>query len=139
MPDRPVVRFVLPAAVGVLALGLVGGAIGQRDRARREEAAADLAYFEYRALVTQEWEAWDRYRKFTVFREELTSLGDHAAAGGNVDWAAELDREAEKMRLNAEAAREDAEEIAAGVAEMEEAWRAEWARHGLELADRPRW
>lgn len=131
-------RYVLPAAAVVLALGLVGGEIGRRDRVKREEAAADWAYYEYRGLVNQEWDAWGRWRRSTVEYEELTSLADHAAQGGNVERARELDRDADKARLNAEAAKEYAEELGARVAEMEEAWKAEWARYKLERADRPR-
>jgi hypothetical protein len=46
--------------------------------------------------------------------------------------------DAEKARLNAEAMKEYADELGAKITEMEEAWRAEWARFGLELAERPR-
>lgn len=130
-------RYVLPAAAVVLALGLVGGEVGRRDRLAREEAAADWAYFEYRGLVNQEWDAWARGRRSTVEWEELTSLADHAARGGNVERAKELDRDADRARLNAEAARDYAGELGAKVTELEEAWRAEWGRFGLEPAERP--
>src|SRR5207302_6163415 len=72
-------RYVLPAAAVVLALGLVGGEVGRRDRVKREEAAADWAYYEYRALVSQEWEVWRRGRVSTVEYEELTDLANNAA------------------------------------------------------------
>jgi hypothetical protein len=130
-------RYVLPAAAVVLALGLVGGEVGRRDRVKREEAEADWAYIMYRDLVDQEWDAWWRYRRSTVEWEELTSLGDDAARDGNVERAREFDRDAEKARLNAEAGKEYADEVGAKVSEMEDAWRVEWVRFGLEMAERP--
>lgn len=138
MPSPSFLRITLPAAAVVLALGLVGGSIGQRDRAKRAEAEADLAYLEYRAQVAQERDAWTRYRGHLALRDELIDFADNAARGGNVEQAAAFDRDAEKERLNAEAVREHAEELGAAVTALEEAWQGTWTRYGLELAPRPR-